>query len=45
MHILLLIIRILEELKWWDKSVDEIQKNIPIITKPNPTKDELLELI
>ena len=39
------IIKILEELKWWDKSVEEIQKIIPIITKANPTKEELEELI
>ena len=39
------IINILEELKWWDKSVDEIQKIIPLITKANPTKEELLRLI
>jgi virginiamycin A acetyltransferase len=39
------IIKILEELKWWNKSIDEIQKIIPIITKANPTKEELLYLI
>ncbi|MCR4898047.1 MAG: CatB-related O-acetyltransferase [Acholeplasmatales bacterium] len=39
------IIKILEELKWWDRSVDEIQKIIPIITRANPTKEELLKLI
>jgi virginiamycin A acetyltransferase len=39
------IIKILEELKWWDKSVDEIQKIIPIITKAKPTKEELEALL
>jgi virginiamycin A acetyltransferase len=39
------IIKILEELKWWDRSIEEIQKIIPIITKPNPTKEELLKII
>ena len=39
------IIKILEELKWWDKSIEEIQKIIPIITKANPKKEELLYLI
>ncbi|MBP5342318.1 helix-turn-helix domain-containing protein [bacterium] len=39
------IIKILEELKWWDKSVDEIQKIIPIITKANPSKEELIKLL
>ena len=38
-------IKILEELKWWDKKVEEIQKIIPIITNANPTKDELLKLL
>ncbi len=36
------IIKILEELKWWDKSVEEIQKIIPIITKANPSKEKLV---
>ena len=39
------IIKILEEIKWWDKSIEEIQKIIPMITKANPTKEELLYLI
>lgn len=39
------IIKILEEIKWWEKSIEEIQKIIPIITKANPTKEELLKLI
>jgi len=39
------IINILEELKWWDKSIIEIQKIIPIITKANPTKEELNKLL
>jgi virginiamycin A acetyltransferase len=39
------IIKILEELKWWDRSIEEIQKIIPIITKANPTKEELLKII
>lgn len=39
------IIKILEDLKWWDKSIEKIQNIIPIITKANPTKDELLYLI
>ena len=39
------MIKILEELKWWDKSIDEIQKIIPIITKANITKEELLNYL
>ena len=39
------VIKLLEDLKWWDKSVEEIQKIIPIITKASPTKDELIKLL
>ena len=38
------VIKLLEDLKWWDKSVEEIQKIIPIITKANPTKEDLINI-
>ena len=39
------VIKLLEDLKWWDRSVEEIQKIIPIITKASPTKEELIKLL
>ena len=39
------IIKLLEDIKWWNKSIEEIKKIIPIITKANPLKDELEELL
>ena len=39
------IIKLLEDVKWWNKSIEEIKKIIPIITKANPLKDELEELL
>ncbi len=38
-------INLLERLKWWDKSVEEIKKIIPVITKANPDKEEIQELL
>ncbi|MBQ0098000.1 MAG: hypothetical protein KBS62_03590 [Oscillospiraceae bacterium] len=29
------LINILETIKWWDKSIDEIQELIPILTNSN----------
>ena len=39
------IIKLLEDVKWWNKSIEEIKKIIPIITKANPLKDELEKLL
>ena len=36
------MINLLEQLKWWDKSIEEIKKIIPIISKANPIKEEIL---
>ena len=35
------MIQLLEELKWWDKSIEEIKKIIPIITNGYPNKEEI----
>ena len=37
--------KLLEKIKWWDRSIEEIQKIILIITKANPTKEELEKLL
>lgn len=41
------IIELLERLKWWDKSIDEIQELIPLITSSdmNMVKKELTKLV
>lgn len=39
------MINLLEQLKWWDKSIEEIKKIIPIISKANPIKEEILNYL
>lgn len=41
------LIEILEKLKWWDKSIDEINQLIPLLTSSDlvKVKEELLKLI
>ena len=39
------IIELLEKLKWWDMNIDEIKEIIPIITKGNITKEEIIRYI
>ena len=39
------IIELLEQIKWWDKKVEEIKKIIPIISKANQDKTGILDLL
>ena len=41
------LIEIMEKLKWWDKSVEEINKLIPLLTNSNLeyVKEELRKLL
>lgn len=41
------LIEILEKVKWWDKSIEEINNLIPLLTSSNleKVKDELSKLI
>lgn len=41
------LIEIMEQLKWWDKSIEEINKLIPLLTNSNLkyVKEELRKLL